>query len=329
MNELAIYLACAAGIALPTIPGLIQLRASKGQTTRIDQQYTRDPRYLGKAFRRTVQPMLTRCQPGERVAFLHRKEEFARVEQSVQLRSDAVADDVLLSRGDVEIGGHASLLDVFAVGHVEIGPDSQVRSLAADKGAALGDRTIVTRWIDVEGDLRVGRYCDLGSSASATGTIAIDAGTHFRRLFATRISVNGSSVPQSSTTQQGSTGRKRVVSEGSIIDGDLIDHRDVIVEDGAAIAGSIKCDGSVRLGTNARVQGSIIARGDVTIGEHATVLGHVFSERTVALASGASVGSADDLKTVQASDGMQLSGGVTIYGWAICERGGSTVALGA
>jgi predicted acyltransferase (DUF342 family) len=330
MNEIAIYFACAAGVALPTVPGFIQLRVSKGDVMRIDQQYTRDPRYLGKAWRKAVRPMLTRCHPGERVPFLLRKNEFARVEQEVYLTGNVFEQDVLLARGDVRAEGHASLLDVFAAGHIAIGPDSEARSLAADNGASIGDRTLVTRWIDVEGDLEVGRYCDLGSTASATGAITVEPGTHFRRMFAPRIAVGGLSTQlQPLSPRERDPKNARVIKSGELVEGDVIERRDVVVSDGGAVAGSIKCEGNVRLGTSSQVQGSVIARGNVTMEPHATVLGHVFSERSVALAGGATVGSPGDLKTVQATDGMQLSPGATIYGWAICERGGTTVAGGA
>jgi predicted acyltransferase (DUF342 family) len=329
MIEFAAYVACAVGIALPTIPGLIQLRSLKKDAMTIDQRYTRDPRYLGASWRRTVDPILQNAT-SERVEFLKRKNEFAQISNDTTLPNGAMVTDVLLSRGSFRTGKQASLVDVYAKGAVQIGSDSHVRCLAADGSTTIGDRTVVTRWLDVAGDLHVGRFCDLGASASATGTLTIGSGTRFRRLFATPVAVAGDAdAPATVADKRERRGSTLVIRPGENVPGDIIVPRDVEIGNDAVVNGSITAGGDVRIGSGARVQGNVIARGNATVGQRATVLGHIFSDRSIAVASAATVGNPHYPKTVQSAETLQLAPGATVYGWAICERGGTAVVIGA
>jgi cytoskeletal protein CcmA (bactofilin family) len=331
MNEIAIYVACAVGALWPTIPGLIELRFSKGEPIRVDQQYIRDPRYLGKAWRSTVDPIIAKGRPGDRVPFMKRRDEFASLVSDEQLPDNMSVSDVVLAQGSFHAGAHASLLDVFASRIAEIGADSQVRCLAADDNVKLGERTLVTRWVDVEGDLHAGPGCDLGSSASATGTLIVGAGSHFRRLFGAPIIAGGGDAPQSTIPawKRSRGNSTRSIASGEKVDGDVVATGDVILGAGAVVNGNIRAGAGIFVGPAARVQGNVIARGDVAIGQRAAVTGHVYSDCNVAIATGAAIGRKDDPKTVQAVEGLQMAPGATIYGWAICERGGQITAIGA
>jgi predicted acyltransferase (DUF342 family) len=329
MIEVLAYVACAFGIVLPTIPGLIQLRSSKKDSMTIDQRYTRDPRYMGTSWRRTVDPILQGA-PDERVPFLHRENEYAQIGGDATLPNGSTITEVMLSRGSFRCGKQTTLLDVYAKGEVEIGPDSHVRCLAADKNTVVGDRTVITRWIDVEGNLKVGHFCDLGASASATGTLTVDSGTRFRRMFATPVVVAGdANAPAAVVDARPRRGSTLVIKPGEQIQGDVIVPRDVEIGDGAVVDGSVTAGGNVYVGSGASITGSTIARGDVTVGQRARILGHIFSDRNVAIASDASIGSAANPRTVQSAEALQLAPGATVYGWVICERGGTTVVVGA
>lgn len=328
MIELTAYIACAVGIALPTIPGLLQLRQARKDSITIDQRYSRDPRYMGTSWRRTVDPILESAS-GERVPFLKRKGEFASVMADATLPNGALVNDVILARGSFSAGRAASLLDVYAKGTVVIGPDSHVRCLAADNTTTIGDRTVVTRWVDVEGDLSVGRFCDLGASASATGRLTVDSGTRFRRMFAAPVVVAGASTAPAAADKRLRRGSTLIVKPGEKVAGDVIVPHDVEIGDGALIDGSITAGGDVRIGSGVQIHGSVISRGHTTIGQRSIVLGHIFGDRSVAIASSATIGTAEYPKTVQSTEALQLAPGARVYGWVICERGGTTVVIGA
>jgi cytoskeletal protein CcmA (bactofilin family) len=331
MNDVAIYLACAAGALWPLVPGLLELRSPGAQPMRVDQQYARDPRYLGKAWRSTVDPLLMKARAGERVPFMKRKDEFASLVGDERLPDNMHVTDVVLARGSFQAGAGTTLLDVFAAGMVDLGADCKIRCLAADDNVKLGARTTVTRWVDVEGNLHASPSCDLGSSASATGTLIVDGGSRFRRLFAAPIVAgtgNGSATPLSNWRRHRSDSVKTIAS-GQRVDGDVIADGDVMLGAGTIVNGSIKAGGGVLVGAAARVQGNVIARGDVAVGQRAAISGHIFSDCTITIATGAAVGRPDDMKTVQAVETLQLAPGATVYGWAICERGGSVAAIGA
>jgi predicted acyltransferase (DUF342 family) len=329
MNEFVAYLACAIGIALPTVPGLIQLGSAKKEALKIDQRYSRDPRYMGFSWRRTVDPIIANAT-SERVPFLNRKNEFARISGDTTLPNGTLVNDIVLSRGNFHAGKHSSLLDVYAQGEAQIDADSHVRCLAADRNAILGDRSIVTRWVDVGGDLQVGRFCDLGASASAAGTLTVDAGTRFRRMFAVPVAVSGDTNAPAPIVDKGPRrGSTLLIKAGDTTQGDMIVPHDIEVGDGAVVNGSINAGGDIRIGTGAQILGNVIARGSVTAGQRSKILGHIFADRNIAIAAAATVGSAKFPKTVQSTEALQLAPGATVYGWVICERGGTTVVIGA
>jgi len=330
VNEFAIYLACAAGILLPTIPGLLQLRMEPDDAIRVDERYIRDPRYLGKTFREAAAPILETSQIGTRFPFLNRRDEYARIEGDVVLPDQSKVDDVLLARGSVRVGDHTSLLDVYAVGRLDLGSDCLVRCIAAGGDVTLGERTTITRSIDVDGSLTIGRGCDLGASASATGTITVHSGSQFRRMYASRILFAGSAdtIPETRSSEERSASMI-VVGPGERYEGDLRAPDDVEIGQGAVVTGSITAGGNVFVAADGTVHGNLIARGDASLGQGSHVLGHVFSNSNVVIASAATIGSVESPKTVESAESLLIAPGATIHGWVICERGGTAVVIGA
>lgn len=335
-TETIIYLLYIGAVLLPLIPGLFELRvAGDDDPLKIDAAYARDPRFLGKSMRAKVGPILSEVAGEERVPFLNRKNEFARVIDAFESIDRSRFDDVVLSRGRFRVGDHSTLLDVYAQGAVEVGAASRLRTLAADTGARFGSGTQVIRWIDVEGDCSIGNGSDLGQSVSASGRLILGSGVRFNRLFGHPISVGMAQraelrgLAEAPIFAPGSQGRATAASyvaeAGRAVDGDIVAANNVDVGAMATIAGSIKAGGGVTLRENARVFGNVVARGTVTLERDASVLGHIFGEGDVVLHPGALVGGRHAPRTVHASKTARIAQDACVYGWVIAERGGITM----
>ena len=335
--EAALYLVYALVVLLPLLPGLLELRtAADDDPLKIDAAYARDPRFLGKSMRAKVVPILEETEGEARVPFLNRKNEFAIVTNGHASLDRERFENVVLSRGGFRVGDHSTMLDVYARGDVEVGAHAQLRTFAADRGASFGSRTNVMRWIDVEGDCRIGDASDLGQSVSAAGRLILGTGVRFNRLFGRPIAVvdgrraelraleTGPLLVRSATSRR--LLKSVVVDPETRIEGDVIATGDVEVCAGAVVAGSIKAGGTVVLRERACVFGNVVARGTVTLACDATILGHIFGESDVVLHAGALVGDRHAPKTIHASRGASIASEACIFGWLIAERGGITLA---
>jgi hypothetical protein len=328
MIEWAAYALCGAGIALPTLPGLLQLRLPHNQSVTVDPHYSRDPRYLGRSFRAKAEPVLKSNVTG-RVQFLDRRDEFALVKDGIVLEGNAPVRDVLLSRSTLRTGPLAVLADAYAQGPVDIGSESSLRALAADGDTTVGVGTTFHRWIDVDGNLTVGAHSDLGYSASATGSLTLGPGTRFHRLYALPVAVAAGANAQPSQRSAVLRTSALIVESGRTHDGDAIAPHDVVVGDRAVVNGTITSGGNVVVGAGSRIEGNIIARGDVTLEADTFVGGHIFSDRTIAVGARATIGSAGAPKTVESLEALYLAPGATIFGWVICEGGGTAAGIGS
>lgn len=334
-TEALIYLIYACAVVLPLVPGLLELRAaSDDDALRIDASYARDPRFLGKSMRGKLLPILNETEGEARVAFLNRKNEFARVVDRLDEGPHSRIDDVVLSRGPFRVGEESALLDVYARGNAHIGASSRLRTLAVDGSAILGPSTHVVRWVDAEGECTVGAGCELGQSVTASKRLLLGASVRFNRLFGRPISVVDSRAAEVRALTDGVAiasyandrllAKYLVVDDGMTYDVDIVASGDVEIGPGACVTGSIKAGGTVTVREGARVLGNVVARGTVTIETDGTIFGHIFGDRDVVLRPGALMGDRHAPKTLHASRMAYLEPGSCVFGWVIAERGGRT-----
>jgi predicted acyltransferase (DUF342 family) len=336
MIEAAILVLFAAGIALPMMPGFVELmKKNDAQALSIDQNYTRDPRYMGKSFRQKIKDVLARATLNTPVPFLNRKNEYAVVVPSLTLSDGETLNHVVLSNGPVNAGKHTTLVDMYAQSDVRIGSDSRFRTLAADGDVWLDARVSIARWIDCEKNVHVRDGCSLGHSTSAEGLVDLGHAVRFSRVCGHPIVVGNEAFasgdqPQTKPFAWSSHGHRELIRGGRVInarervEGDIIATGDIQLGDGSVVTGSIKAH-RIIVGANAIVEGNIVARSNVHVGVEAAVRGHVFSEGNIVLGREATVGAKGTQKTLYASGDIRIAEGARVYGWAIAEGSGLTV----
>jgi predicted acyltransferase (DUF342 family) len=337
----AIAVAIVAGfglfVLLPMLPGFLEVRRSRDATSlTIDQNYSRDPRYMGKSFREKISSVLDSAPMHTRMPFLSRSKEFARVVPSLDLEDDEVWTDAVLSKGNVNTGNRASLVDLYSQGDVRIGAGSKLRTLAADGDVQLGANVSLMRWIDAEKSVRVGPNSNLGHSVSAVGPILLATDVEFRRLCGNPIvvgNVRSDALEAPAQPAKWLSSRKRritsvkdTVGRGETVSGDMISRGGVELRENAVVQGSVKSGGDVVVGPGAIIEGNVVARGVVVIRSGGTIRGHVFAEGNVIMAKDSVVGASGAAKTLYSSRDICLAEGSRIYGWVICEDTGTTVA---
>lgn len=333
--EIAVYLTYATATIVPLLPGLLELRrGSDDDALRIDASYARDPRFLGKSMRNKVIPIMRETQGEDRVPFLNRKNEFAKVVDHLEMGEHSNIEDIVLCRDRFVVGKNSALLDAYARGTVSIGDGTRLRTLAADNDSEFGAHTQVVRWIDVEGNCTIGPGSELGQSVSAAGRMLLGTDVSFSRLFGRPIAVEDEHRSGMRALAMGPLKEAHAddrlmaktvyVDQGELYDVDIVAAGDVEVGTDACVTGSIKAGGMVTVRENAQVLGNVIARGDVQLESDATVFGHIFSERNVILAEGALVGERHAPKTLRAAGTARIATGAAVFGWLIAEKGGVT-----
>jgi len=333
---LAIVAGFAALVFLPMLPGLLELRRSADATSlTIDQNYSRDPRYMGKSFREKISNVLQSAPMHTRMPFLNRSKEYGRIVPSLNLDDGENWTDAVLSKGAVTTGKRVHLVDLYAQGDVRIGAGSTLRALAADGDVQLESNVSVIRWIDGEKDVRVGPNANLGHSLSAVGAVELGNNVRFSRICGNPVVVGQPRVDRRGPAPDAGSwplGNKRktatttvTIGRGESVETDLVTRSNVEVLEGGVVKGSIKGD-DVIVGPNAVVYGNVVARGDVMVRDGGAIRGHVFAEGSVFLSRDSVVGSAGRSKTLYSSRNVELADGATVFGWVICEGDGTTVS---
>ena len=324
-------------LMLPFLPGLRELRRPKDdQPVRIDESFTRDPRFFGNALREKLAPFLEGIgdEPPYRLEIELRRPETLAVYGDLHVPESAHEDVVTVALGAASIGRYARLGDTWVRGDAELMPGAAVRALACDGQVTMQPGARILRWLDAEGHLLADREADLGLSTSAGGVVRLSEGCLFRRLWGRPVFVRGEAEPAeapeggpASIEDELVWGRTRLsLPPGFRLESDLVSHTEVRIGAGATIVGTVKAHGPIAVGDGVRVRGHLISRRGITIGRGARIVGNVFAEGDVALGSGAHVGRKGGTKTVYAAGHVTLAPAAAVLGWVIAERGGRVVS---
>jgi predicted acyltransferase (DUF342 family) len=337
MTEIFFLVGAFAGlIALPFVPGIVEIRRPRDSTAlSVVQDNTKEPRHFGMSLRERLQPFIAEVDelPSYREIQLRNRESLE-VHENLQIPESGHTSSLLVARNRLEVGMGATISEAYGMGDVVVGSKARIRGLAVDGALTLGSDCKVERWIDAEGKIKAGEQCDLGVSASSSLSLSVAEGSKFQRLWgmpvttSTSHSLDSPDSPYNEPSAADSLvwGRdlmslppKTRLSSGLVVDGDLF------VGAGSLIKGDIKAHGSVILAAGVRVSGNVICRKSLIIGPRCTVSGNVFAERDIEIGPNSSVGRVDAYKTVYSARRISLGNKVKVFGWVVAEAGGRVV----
>lgn len=346
LGAAAIILIFSGMLLLPFWPGLRESLWPRDEyPLPIKMNYSKDPRHLGRSFRRILFKGLggNAAAPGLRTVRLS-KDETVEVRSDCRIETGLALPHILLVQGNLQAQPQVTFRkEIYVAGSVSIGRRCRLRSLASDGHADLGPDILISRWVDADGDIRVGTGTRLGVSCSCTGRLVLDHGVEFQRLFSPRITSpdyqeRRPAAPASGGTPRTSARHIRTIEDvthyrrksslllsGTVIEQNLVVKGDLNLADNVSIHGDVRCEGRAIIGRGSVIAGDVFAEGSIEILHNAVVLGNLFSQDSVRLYPGVRIGQAGRIKSVIAKKRIVLDRDVAICGYVLTEGGGQVL----
>jgi cytoskeletal protein CcmA (bactofilin family) len=343
LGTVAIILIFCGMVFLPFWPGLRESLWPRDEyPLPIEMHYSKDPRHLGSSFRRILFKGLgsNTAALGIRTVRLS-KDETVEIQSDCRIETDLTLPHILMVQGDLQAESMATFRkELYVTGSASIGGRCRLRSLACDAHVDLGPDIRVSRWIDANGDIRVGAGSRLGVSCSCAGRLVLDRGVEFQRLFSPQItspdyqerrlpeSPSGRTprpaAAQIKTIDNITNYRRRssLLLSGTVIEQDLIVKGDLNLADGVSIHGNVRCEGRAVIGRDSVIVGDLFAEGPVEVLHNAVVFGNLFSQDSVLLYPGVRIGRAGRIKSIIAKKRIVVNRNVAICGYVLTEGKG-------
>ena len=343
MALLAVGLVFSAMLLLPFWPGLRESLWPKDEyPLPVELQYSKDPRHLGKSFRRIIHRGFgnNSTNPGVHTVRLS-KQEVVEIKQSFRPKSGDAPANIIMIKNQLHTEAKVFFThELYVIGSATLGSKNKIRSLACDEDVILGRGTYVMRWVDAHGSISVGAECDLGVSCACANRLTLGTGVVFRRLCGSQISspdyvqrclpekmiTRATMIPANKIrTIEDITNYRRkssLLMSETVIDQDLIVKGDLDLADGVTICGDVRSMGRTIIGHRSVIWGDVFSEGPIEILPDAVVIGNVFSQDSVRLFPGARVGKAGCTKSVIAKKQVVLDRNVAIFGYVLTEGKG-------
>jgi cytoskeletal protein CcmA (bactofilin family) len=343
LGTVAIILIFCVMTFLPFWPGLRESLWPRDEyPLPIKMHYSKDPRHLGRSFRRILFKGLGSNAAALGIRTVHlSKDETLEVQSDCRIETGLTLPHILVVQGDLQTEAMATFRkELYVAGSASIGRRCRLRSLACDANAVLGPDTRISRWIDVNGDIRVGAGSRLGVSCSCAGQLVLDHGVEFQRLFSPQITspdYNERRLPeppsvrmprpvaaQIKTIDDVTNYRRRssLLLSGTVIEQDLIVKGDLDMADGVSIHGDVRCEGRAIIGKGSVILGDVFAEGPIEVLHNAVVFGNLFSQDSVQLYPGVRIGRAGRIKSIIAKKRIVVNRDVAICGYMLTEGKG-------
>jgi cytoskeletal protein CcmA (bactofilin family) len=314
----------ALALAIPAIPAIREVaRPRDDGRLHISEEYVRDPRWFGRAYREKLAPFVAAAHgPAYSTNVRLRTDEETRwapdlaIAAAERVRGIAVGDRVVVGRG-------ASIRDAYALETLVCEADVVARTLTSDGTLRIEESVTILRWIDADGAIDVGPGTNLGVSASGTVGVRLAAGVEFQRVWGQPVSTH-SPAPEPFALPD-TPGVRRVEQADCTTNAPLIVYGPLRIARDTRIAANVKVHGSLAVEPGVHITGTLIVRGDITFAARVTVDGHVFSEGDIRLGPGCRIGREGNIKTLYAAGRATIAGDVEVSGWVVAEDGGETV----
>ena len=329
---------------LPFIPGIRELILKRDVAPlSVKSDYVKNPHYFAESFKARMQPFMATVGIAAGLNYV----KLSKSEAVATLGFETVPDkarfsDVCYADHDLRTGQAVSFAkELYVHGDVVTGSANQLRALACEGHVRLGSDSRIMRWIDATGNIHAEINCDLGISASCGGSLSMESGVIFRRLYAFPVRVGEALAanrleetivndpPELTVCEvavlNASGGADRNISDvppHSRIGGSIITETSLNIGQGAVICGHIKTHRGLTLGENVTVAGNIFAEGEVEIGAGSWIQGTVFTQDSVWLGPKVRVGAPGKIKSVIARNAISMDEGATVYGYISTEGEG-------
>jgi len=345
---IAVLFVFALMLFIPFIPSILELRNPKDdEPLTITMDYTKDPRYFGRSFRRrlSVIPELEDFTEGMKTVKLS-KEEIIEVKRAQTIFSGENINHIFYVVGDIfSDKGINFKKEIYVKGKATIGENNVLRAMACEGDVVLGSKTRIIRWLDAEGSIETLGSCVLGISCSCEKALIIDKDCSFARLYGRPIvTYNYKEAEPELIDKEATYARAEIpdivrtiedialLREGSMtiepfttVVKDIVVKENLYIKRGAVVKASVKVYGETFIESGAQIYGDIFSDGRVTVGEDVVIFGDVFSQSEVYIEKGARIGKNGSIKSVIGKKEVKLAGNVCIFGYVLTEGKGTVV----
>ncbi len=234
--------------------------------------------------------------------------------------------------------------EVYCCGDLTTGDRTAYRALYAERDIALGNESVVVRWLHAGSAVTVGNGSRLLGRLSADQSVTLGADCEFERIsspvirFApdstvarhlaeppTRKHWNPSEPLQSIDSETLKATATLSIPDHVRVEKHLIAKRALTCGSGVEVMGDTKAGKSMRIGRGAVIRGSLVCAGLIEIEADCRIKGPVISERGIRIGTGCVIGTPAQPTTVSApqiaiAPGAQVSG--TVWASAGGQVGG-------
>ncbi len=340
----------------------------------VDIEYIRRENYFGESFRAKMQewtrewmrdrmdtdlPLAGAVDGNQSVRAIIEKPDGERIVVfgGGSWKGDRETADVIYCQSDLCLPKDAVFRsEIYAVGNVQAGERTELRSVAADGNIVLEAGTKVSRWVDSRRNVVVRKGTVVGSRVSSAETIELEPGVSAESLYAPRIFTIGfgnrhealNDSRDDSRIRRSPAGRKkqgadfnghactRLGPETRLVQGDLELGSGTAVEENLVVKGTLRtgaqCSfrGSVKanglaLGALNNIEGNVVSTKAIEIGRSTHVAGSVIAEQDILLRSGVRVGRVGCFAVVSAGKNVTLEANVAVSGKIAAGRAVITV----
>ncbi|WP_138294866.1 MULTISPECIES: leucine-rich repeat protein [unclassified Clostridium] len=324
-------------LLFPLVMSARSLKGEKAEALKINNDRVRNPRYFGISFAALMEKGLAEYDGSGKIRM---SKEEALIEAD-KLEALPIECESIVYAKEKEFRPPAGTIfhkEIYTCQDAYLDGIYELRAIYGKKAVTLGAGTMLTRWADALGPLRVEEHANLGISASSATQLTVGRDCTFRRLYAPSISLGwpaeqGQTEPESAAAMVAVALSDTVVRNIQYVDDDQTDENGelaatviskhaVTVLEGLTVRGHIRSHKSITLYDGAVVYGNLFAEGDIYLGENVKVYGNIFTQQKIITQRGVQIGQFGEIKSVIARDEIIFGADCKVYGYVSSETRG-------
>lgn len=343
---------------------LVVLRR-RGGAVPVDNERNINPRYFSQVLRELLRQALAKDWGQEtegnwrfgHIVMNRRRETIGVYHGDLAIERPPRRMAAMVVTGTLNIADNAIIdCDLWCLGRAAVGKRCRLRSLAADKAIEVGEKTIITRWLDAETVLFLGPEVNVVAMVSAgqemilghgfsggkiaapvvrTGLVGDEISRRriaetARHWLAMRSDRPGGEDLVDETAHQwmqpdsAYTSGQLWIGPRSLVLHDLVSRGPLQIGADSVVAGSIHSDRELRIMRGALITGNVSC-AHLILEEHAVVLGSAHVAGNAVLLEGSVIGLQPGMGGLAALGTVQLKGGVSVVA---AVTAGDRISLG-
>lgn len=333
-------------LIIPFIPAFREMIHPKdNKPLLIDQEYTRDPRFLDKHLLEELKPVLEKTENTQKT-LKYKNSVPIDVVNEFKASDPYKADHVLIVSNDMKTASGSTFKQpVYVKGKASVGENCNFDILMAENEVTAGRNLTLEKWMSSNANIKIGESATLGKRVVCDGVLQIGKGGRFKNLYAMPVATYDVDFnlevtkPAAVEYPDGQMTNMTEVSDSnwyvtkgfmtippySMVNNSMIVKSDLVLRKGVVVNGNIKVYGKVVMEKDVRIYGELICNGDIEVGEYSYIRENLFTQSKITIKNGVRIGLPDQNKSIIGKKGIILNKNVVIYGYVMTAGEGIVV----